>query len=176
VVYDPAADHPRRLAITPSTVNDVTAGQQVPIEAGATYVFDNAYCSYAWWTRPHDAGTCFVTRQKTNARFRAVRWWSLRKRNGDAFAVIDDAQVQLVSKGGSKLALPMRRIRLRRDDGAKLTLITNDQKRSAVEIAALYKTRGQIESLFRWIKQHTSSFASSSAAPRMRSACRSWPP
>jgi IS4 transposase len=175
VVYDPAADHPRRLAITPSTVNDVTAGQQVPIEAGATYVFDKAYCSYAWWTRPHDAGTCFVTRQKTNARFRAVRWWSLRKRNGDAFAVIDDAQVQLVSKGG-KLALPMRRIRLRRDDGEKLTLITNDQKRSAVEIAALYKTRGQIESLFRWIKQHTSSFASSSAAPRMRSACRSWPP
>jgi hypothetical protein len=98
VVYDPAADHPRRLAITPSTVNDVTAGQQVPIEAGATYVFDKAYCSYAWWTRLHDAGTCFVTRQKTNARFRAVRWWSLRKRNGDAFTVIDDAQVHSSAK------------------------------------------------------------------------------
>jgi putative transposase len=48
VIYDPAADHPRRLAITPSIVNDVTVGQQVPIEAGATYVFDKAYCSYAW--------------------------------------------------------------------------------------------------------------------------------
>src|SRR5205814_10339797 len=49
---------------------------------------------------------------------------------------------------------PMQRIRLRRDDGAKLTLITNDMKRSAIELAALYKTRWQIELLFRWIKQH----------------------
>src|SRR5258707_6885573 len=39
VVYDPAADHPRRLAITPSTVNDQTAGQHVLIEPGATYAF-----------------------------------------------------------------------------------------------------------------------------------------
>jgi IS4 transposase len=48
----------------------------------------------------------------------------------------------------------MRRIRLRRDDGAKLTLITNDLKRPAIEVAELYKARWQIELLFRWIKQH----------------------
>jgi putative transposase len=154
VVYDPGADHPRRLAITPSTVNDVTPAQQVPIEAGATYVFDKAYCSYAWWTRLHDEGACFVTRQKITARFRARRWRPLRRRNGDGFTIIDDAEVKLASKGDSKLAFPMRRIRLRRDDGAKLTLITNDMKRSAIELAALYKTRWQIELLFRWIKQH----------------------
>ena len=35
-----------------------------------------------------------------------------------------------------------------------ITLITNDLKRTAVEIAALYKSRWQIELLFRWIKQH----------------------
>src|SRR5262249_45884057 len=32
--------------------------------------------------------------------------------------------------------------------------ITNDLTRTAVEIAALYKSRWQIELLFRWIKQH----------------------
>src|SRR5712691_9597161 len=35
-----------------------------------------------------------------------------------------------------------------------MTLLTNDLARTAVEIASLYKSRWQIELLFRWIKQH----------------------
>jgi putative transposase len=42
VVYDPHADHPRRIAITASTVNDVEVGREQPVEASATYVFDKA--------------------------------------------------------------------------------------------------------------------------------------
>ncbi len=48
----------------------------------------------------------------------------------------------------------MRRVRVKREDGTVITLITNDLARPAVEIAALYKARWQIELLFRWIKQH----------------------
>lgn len=33
-------------------------------------------------------------------------------------------------------------------------LLTNDLERTAVEIAALYKSHWRIELLFRWIKQH----------------------
>jgi putative transposase len=58
------------------------------------------------------------------------------------------------SKGDSRLPIPLRRIRIRRDKGGIITLITNDLKRTAVEIATLYKVRWQIELLFRWIKQH----------------------
>jgi len=60
----------------------------------------------------------------------------------------------LASKGDSKLAIPLRRIKVKRDKGGTITLITNDLERTAVEIAALYKGRWQIELLFRWIKQH----------------------
>lgn len=95
-----------------------------------------------------------MTRQKVNARFRVQRWRDLGPTVGDGFTIIDDAEVKLTSKGDSKLPIPMRRIRLRRDDGRKITLITNDLDRSAVEVATLYKTRWQIELLFRWIKQH----------------------
>jgi putative transposase len=154
VVYDPAADQPQRIAITPATVNDVEVGQEVPIEAGASYIFDKAYCSYAWWTRINEAGAFFVTRRKQNARYKLVRRRSLRRRKGDGFTIIDDAEVKLASKANTKLAIPMRRVRVKRDNGTRITLITNDLKRSAVEIAALYKMRWQIELLFRWIKQH----------------------
>ena len=34
VLYDPRQDQPQRIAITPSTINDVVVGEQVPIEAG----------------------------------------------------------------------------------------------------------------------------------------------
>lgn len=154
MVYDPLADHPQRIELTGANVNDITAAQAVPIEPGVTYVFDKAYCDYRWWTRIHDAGSVFVTRRKKNARFVVTRRRGLRKRVGDGFKVLDDSEVRLATQGRRKLAIPMRRIRIKRDGGGALTLITNDLRRPAVEIAALYKGRWQIELLFRWLKQH----------------------
>ena len=114
---------------------------------------DKAYYDYRWWTTISGVGAFFVTRQKTNGRFRPRKRY-VRKRRGDGFTIIDDCEVKLVSKGDSKLPIPLRRIRVKRDTGGTLTLLTNDLERPAVEIAALYKARWQIELLFRWIKQH----------------------
>jgi IS4 transposase len=154
LVYDPLNGNPTDFEITDANINDVTVGEQFPILPGCTYVFDKAYCKYPWWTAIHDAKAVFVTRQKTTSKFRAKRVRKPRQRIGDGFRVIDQAVVKFVSRGDSKLSIPLRRIRLRRDDGARITLITNDMARPAVEIAALYKARWQIELLFRWIKQH----------------------
>lgn len=154
VMYDPGADHPRLIEITPATVNDVEVGRAMPIEAGATYVVDKGYCDYAWWTRLNAAGARFVTRPKTNARYQVLRRRPLRKKTGDGFKVIDDADVGLATQGKKQLAIPMRRVRVIREDGSKLSILTNDLERSAIDIAMLYRTRWQIELLFRWIKQH----------------------
>jgi IS4 transposase len=154
VVYEPACDNPTHIEMTDANINDMEIGEQFPIKPGFVHVFDKGYCKYRWWTAISEAGATFVTRQKTTSRFRATSWRKLSKRRGDGFRIADDADVKFVSKGDSKLAIPMRRIRLRRDDGSKITLATNDMERSAVEIAGFYKTRWQIELLFRWIKQH----------------------
>jgi len=50
--------------------------------------------------------------------------------------------------------MKLRRIEIERQDAPPIVVLTNDMTRSAVEIAALYKARWQIELLFRWIKQH----------------------
>lgn len=154
MVYDPKGDIPKCVEMTDANVNDIEIGRQVPIQAGTTYVFDKGYCRFDWWQKINDSKAFFVTRTKTNMRLRKIRGRTNRKRKGDGFKIIADAEVKLTSKGNSRLPIPLRRIKVRRQNGGVITLLTNDMTRTAVEIAALYKNRWQIELLFRWIKQH----------------------
>ncbi len=158
VVHDPGADHPRRVEITHANVNDVEIGRATELEAGATYVFDKAYCAYDWWTEIHAAKGFFVTRPKTNARFTTLAQRPLGEVKGQAgggvFEIIEDADVKLASKGDSKLDMPLRLLRVRRANGKEIVILSNDVTSSALDIALLYKTRWEIELLFRWLKQH----------------------
>ena len=153
-VYDPLGDRPTRVEVTLATVNDSQIGRKTPIEPGATYVFDKGYCHYGWWTQIHDQGAWFVTRPKRNVSLRLGVQRPLDRVEGDGFRVLADHEVAFDSKGDSTLPMPLRRIEIERQDAKPIVVLTNDMTRSAVEIAALYKARWQIELLFRWIKQH----------------------
>jgi IS4 transposase len=154
VVFDPKADCPSVLDITDANVNDAQIGRTIAIEPGASYVFDKGYCHYGWWTAIAEQGAVFVTRPKTSMRLDLVGERPIALADGDGFSVLEDHEVRFASKGDSQLAMRLRRLRVQRTDGKTITLLTNDLERAALDIAALYKTRWQIELLFRWIKQH----------------------
>ena len=155
VVYDACRDLPQVLDITHANVNDAQIGRTIAIEPGLVYVFDKGYCHYGWWTAIHAAGAFFVTRPKTNMGLTRRLARLAAPVTGDGFDVLADDEVVFSSKGDSKLAIPLRRLSVRRyQDGKTIDVITNDMTRTAVEIAAAYKFRWQIELLFRWLKQH----------------------
>jgi hypothetical protein len=66
VIYDADADRPIYAAVSAANVNDITMAQQMPIEPGATYVFDLGYYDYAWWAALDTAACRIVTRFKSN--------------------------------------------------------------------------------------------------------------
>lgn len=58
--------------ITPARTNDITAARAMPIEPGATYVFDLGYDDYACWKKLDDAGCRIVTRFQRNTPLQAI--------------------------------------------------------------------------------------------------------
>src|SRR4029078_12261506 len=72
VIYDADADRPIYAAISTANVNDIIAARQMPIEPGATYVFDLGYYDYAWWAALDAAGCRIVPRFKSNTPLHVV--------------------------------------------------------------------------------------------------------
>ena len=153
IVYDPNAAHPICFAVTPANVNDITAAKAVPIEPGATYVYDLGYYDYGWWAKIDDAGCRFVTRLKKNTPFAVVAKNPVPQNSNIVSDCIGHLPQRLANSRKNPLQVLVREIRVIIDTGKMLRIVTNDLTASADEIADLYKQRWQIELFFRWIKQ-----------------------
>jgi len=153
IIYDPDADQPLYLMVTAANVNDITAAQEMPIEPGATYVFDLGYYDYGWWARLHQAGCRIVTRLKSNTPFETVEDRPVPVGS----SILSDRVGYLPKRLAASRKNPMgglvREIRVRIDTGKVLRLVTNDLTAEAQEIADLYKRRWDVELFFRWVKQ-----------------------
>jgi hypothetical protein len=72
VIYDADADRPIYAAVSAANINDITAARQMPIEPGATYIFDLGYYDYSWWAELDAVGCRIVT---GSSPIRRSRWW-----------------------------------------------------------------------------------------------------
>ena len=153
IIYDPDADQPLYVMVTASNVNDITAAKAMPIEPGATYVFDLGYYDYNWWAALDQAGCRFITRLKVNTPFELVE---NRAVLSGAF-ILSDRTGYLPKRLAASRQNPMsglvREIQVVIETGKVLRIVTNDLTASAQRIADLYKRRWAIELFFRWVKQ-----------------------
>jgi len=150
-VYDPVAETPTFFSITSASKHDKKAVEKMPLLNGATYVFDRAYNDYAWFHELTERNIHFVGRMKSNAKFEVVKDLPVSDHG-----VLEDQLIRLSSAKAKKgCPVTLRYIRYEREEEGKvLSFITNDLKRTAKEIADLYKQRWQIELFFKWIKQN----------------------
>jgi hypothetical protein len=100
----------------------------------------------------HRAGAFFVTRAKENMDARRVYSFPVDRASG----IICDQRVML-NDFYSAENYPDHLRRIRFNDpatGKTLVFLTNNTALPALTIAALYKSRWQVELFFKWIKQH----------------------
>jgi len=153
VIYDADADRPIYAAVTAANVNDITAAHRMPIEPGATYVFDLGYYDYLWWAALDTAGCRIVTRFKANTPLHVVEELAVT----DGSDVLSDRIGFLPARQAGSRRNPMqdavREVRIMTSTGKVLRILSNDLDAPAREIADLYRRRWAIELFFRWVKQ-----------------------
>ncbi len=143
---------PAFIHISDGKLHDVNVLDILPIEAGAFYVMDRGYLDFNRLYALHQAGAFFVTRAKRNLDARRVYSANTDRTTG----VICDQVIALngfyVAKGYPD---HLRRIRFNHPEtGKSLVFLTNNTSLPPLTIAALYKSRWQVELFFKWIKQH----------------------
>lgn len=143
---------PAFIHVSNGKMSDVKILDILPVEAGAFYIMDRGYVDFARLYKLHQMGAFFVMRAKCDLNARRVYSTPTDRTTG----VICD---QLIALNGYRVAKNypehIRRIRFKDPEtGKTLIFLTNNTTLPPLTIAALYKSRWQVELFFKWIKQH----------------------
>jgi len=143
---------PEFIHISDGKLHDVNALDILILEAGSIYVMDRGYVDFNRLYAMHQELAFFITRAKSNFKFRRRYSHPVDKSTG-----LICAQTIVLTGVKSKDAYPetMRRIVYRDlESGHRYVFLTNNFTLPALTIAQLYKARWQVELFFKWIKQH----------------------
>ena len=143
---------PSFIHVSDGKLHDVNVLDLLVPEPGAFYVMDRGYIDYARLYTLHQAAAFFVTRAKSNLH--AHRVYSAPT-DRDTGVICDQAIALNGFYAAKEYPEHLRRIRYKAPDtGKTLVFLTNNTTLPPLTIAALYKSRWQVELFFKWIKQH----------------------
>jgi hypothetical protein len=143
---------PEFILISDGKLHDVNVLDYLVPSPGAYYVMDRGYLDFGRLYELHQAKAYFVTRAKKNFTFQRRYSREVDKASG---VQCDQTVILETFYSFQGYPEPLRRIRYYDQSlDKRLVFLTNDFNLPATTIAALYKSRWQIELFFKWIKQH----------------------
>lgn len=143
---------PEFILISDGKLHDVNVLDYLLPVPGAYYVMDRGYLDFQRLYAMHQAKAYFVTRAKRNFTFKRRYSHEVDKSTG---VQCDQTIVLKTFYSFQGYPEPLRRIRYYDENlDKRLVFLTNNFDLPATTIAALYKSRWQIELFFKWIKQH----------------------
>ena len=142
---------PSFIHISDGKWHEVNVFDMLVPEAGAFYIMDRGYIDFEQLHRLHQAGSFYVIRAKSNLRFQ--RRYSLASDRTTGI-ICDQIGTLTGFYSTQDYPTPLRRIRIKDDEGKTLVFLTNNTDLPARTIADLYRCRWQVELFFKWIKQH----------------------
>jgi hypothetical protein len=142
---------PTFIHISDGKLHDVNVLDLIEPELGAFYVMDRGYVDFKRLYKFVLAGSFFVTRAKSNFKYRKIKANPVDRSTG----VLSDQVVELVGfYSRQHYPAQLRRIRYRDQEKRLLIFLTNNMTLPAMTICDLYRLRWQVELFFKWIKQH----------------------
>ena len=123
--------------------------KEIKLSKGSYITFDKAYVDYRQYETFTKSGVFYVTRLKTNAKFKLTDRYGIYKDEKDRILEDADIEFKYKDKEGNEQIHKSRRIIYQDPDSGRLfEFVTNNFDLDASSIAQIYQKRWQIETLF----------------------------
>ena len=143
---------PTFIHISDGKTHEVNTLDLLDIEPGAYYLLDRGYLDFQRLFVIHQANAFFVTRAKSNTKFK--RRYSNPVDRANSNIVCDQTGVLTIFYSSQDYPATLRRVVIKDETGKRITFLTNNFALKPELIADLYRQRWQVELFFKWIKQH----------------------